>query len=179
MRRALVMLALAAVLVACSGGGDSVEPTVNPTVEPTAAATPDGDRIILEWTREGGIAGFCDGMTVTANHRASLGTCEDPSAELTGQLLPVDWIGQLEAWRGRVASFELTQANPPGTADGMEVRLRFEGRGAAVASEAEQQEIANFSAELFNALKQAQQRVRVRSPDSVRRIATTERDLWP
>ena len=121
---------------------------------------------MLEWRREGGIAGFCDGMTVTANHRASVGTCRDPSAEVTGQLLPVDWIGRLEGWRDGVASFDYTQANPPGTADGMTVTLRFEGRGAVVTSAAERQEIANFAAELFNALRLIQPRVdgRYRAP---------------
>ena len=121
---------------------------------------------MLEWRREGGIAGFCDGMTVTANHRASLGTCEDPRAEVTGRVLPVDWIGQLEGWRDRVASFELREANEPGTADGMEVTLRFEGRGTSEASEAERQEIARFAAELFVVLRAVQPRVdgRYRAP---------------
>jgi len=162
------MLALSVALAACSGGGDSGDPTASSTVEPTAGAEPtvtataNPERVVLEWRREGGIAGFCDGMTVMANHRATLGTCDDPGADLTGQFLPVDWIGALEGWRDRFASFELREANPPGTADGMSVTLRLEGRGSAIATEAEQREIANLAAELFVALQEGQRRVAMR-----------------
>jgi hypothetical protein len=166
--RALVGLALVVGLAAACTGGEGETPTstvtstATATEQPSETATANPDRVVLEWTREAGIAGFCDGMRVTANHRASLGTCEDPGSEVASQFVPVDWIGRLEEWRGRVASFELRQANPPGTADGMEVTLRFEGQGTSEASEAERLEIANFSAELFVALRSAQPRVGVR-----------------
>ena len=167
-RLGLGLLALVAVMAGCSGGDDSGDPTASSTVEPTASAEPsvtataDPERVVLEWRREGGIAGFCDGMTVMANHRATLGTCEDPGGDLTDQILPVDWIGQLESWRDRFASFELRDANPPGTADGMSVTLRLEGRGSLIATEAEQREIANLAAELFVALQEGQRRVAMR-----------------
>lgn len=170
--RALVGLLLVVGLAAACTGDEDETPTSTvtstatateePSVTATATVSPDGDRVVLEWTRAGGIAGFCDGMQVTAGHRASLGTCEDPRSEVTGQVLPIDWIGRIEGWRDRVASFELREANAPGTADGMAVTLRFEGRGSSEASEAEQQEIASFAAELFVALRAVQPRVRVR-----------------
>lgn len=159
---ALVGLVLAVGLAAACTSGEDETPTSTVTSTATATVSPDGERVVLEWRREGGIAGFCDGMTVTANHRATLGTCEDPRATVTGRLLPVDWIGQLEGWRDRFTSFELSEANAPGTADGMSVTLRLEGRGASEASEAEQREMANLAAELFVALQQEQQRVGVR-----------------
>ena len=159
--RALGVFALAAMLaMACTG--DDETPTSTATATATTTADTDGDRVVLEWRREGGIAGFCDGMTVMANHRASLGTCDDPSSEVKSQFLPADFIGRLEVWRDRVASFEYTRADPPNQSDRMTVTLRFEGRGTSEASEAEQQEIANFAAELFVALRQAQPRVEVR-----------------
>jgi hypothetical protein len=171
-RRAIVILALSVVLAACSGGGDSGDPTASSTVQPTAnrgpsvtataTVSPDGERVVLEWRREGGIAGFCDGMTVAANHRATLGTCEDPRAAVIGQLLPMDWIGQVEGWRDRFASFEWEQANLAGTADGMTVTLRLEGRGTSEASEAEQREMAKLAAELFVVLQREQRRVGIR-----------------
>ena len=163
--RSLVIFALAAMLaVACSDGdSDPATPTATATSEPTAAtATADPGRIILKWTREGGIAGFCDGMTVSANHQASLGTCTDPAADVSDQLLPVDWIGPLERWRDRVASFESIFTDPPNQSDRMTVTIRFEGRGTATASEAEQRELAELATELFNALRQVQPRVDVR-----------------
>lgn len=167
--RALGVLVLGVMLAACSGGEDATptstataEPTSSATATATATATPDGERVILEWTREGGIAGFCDGMTVMANHRASLGTCTDTSAEVKSQFLPADWLGQIEVWRDRVASFERTWEDPPNQSDRMTVVVRFEGRGASEASAAEQQELASFAAELFAALQSIQPRVEAR-----------------
>lgn len=150
-RLALGLFALVAMMAGCTS--DEVAPSSTATTVATASPTADPERVVLEWRREGGIAGFCDGMRVTANHRADLGTCEDPSAEVTGQLLPVDWIGQLEGWRDRVGSFEWEQASPAGTVDGMTVTLRLEGRGTSEASEAERREIAKLAAELFVALR--------------------------
>ena len=159
--RVLGMFALAAAfwMAACDGAS---APAATPTTAPPVTVTGDPSLIVLTWTRTGGIAGFCDGMTVTAGHRATLGTCEDPGAEQVRVFLSAEWIERVEEWRDRVGPFEYRHEDPPGQSDRMTVTVQFQGRRAPGASEAEQQEIASFAAELFAALQAIQPRVQVR-----------------
>jgi len=163
MRSSRLFAALALLIVVAAGcnRADEVSPTSTATIAPSPGdtATPDPERVVLEWTRTGGVAGFCDGMTVTANHQATLGTCEDPGANLVTIFLPVDWIDRLERWRDLVASFDRTWEDPPNQSDRMTITLRLQGRGTTAPSEEEQQQIALFAAELHAALRQLNPRV--------------------
>lgn len=155
------MLVLGAALwtAACDGPG---APPATPTTAPAVTVTGDPSLIVLTWTRTGGIAGFCDGMTVSAGHRVTLGTCEDPGAEQVTVFLSAEWVERVEEWRDRVGPFEYRQEDPAGQSDRMTVTVQFQGRRAPGASEAEQQEIASFAAELFTALQSTQPRVALR-----------------
>ena len=150
--RALGIFALAAMLAIAACDGASA-PTATPTTAPAVTVTGDPDLIVLTWTRTGGIAGFCDGMTVTAGHRATLGTCEDPGADQVTVFLSAEWIERVDEWRDRVGPFEYRHEDPPGQSDRMTVTVQFQSWRAPGASEAEQQEIANFAAELFAAIR--------------------------
>jgi hypothetical protein len=106
----------------------------------------DPNAAVLIWTREGGIAGFCDGLTLTAGHRAIVGSCGDPRpAGDAGLLLSSEQIHQFEGWRDEFASFSVEWADDEAVADGMTVRLAFEGRGAVEASDDDRQAIARFA----------------------------------
>ena len=150
--RALGIFALAAMLAIAACDGAST-PTATPTTAPAVTVTGDPSLIVLTWTRTGGIAGFCDGMTVTAGHRATLGTCEDPGADQVTVFLSAEWIERVDEWRDRVGPFEYQHEDPPGQSDRMTVTVQFQGWRAPGASEAEQQEIASFAAELFAAIQ--------------------------
>lgn len=132
-------------------------------MEPTSTVDPDA--IVLSWTREGGIAGFCDGLTLTAGHLADLGTCEDTGlARPDGDLMPTEAIREFEAWRGEFASFEVEWADGSEIADGMTVRLSFIGRGTQVADEDTQRLISDFASRLFFEIAASGPRVQADTP---------------
>lgn len=147
-------LLLVALLAACGNEGDTPSPTSSRTPEPTrtpvATTTVDPTAVVLSWTRAGGIAGFCDGLLLTAGHRVTLGTCEDPPmSSPDGDLASNASIVEFETWRETFASFEVEWDDGPDVADGMAIGLSFVGRGSDIATEDEQREIADFAARLF------------------------------
>ncbi len=142
-------------------------PSASSTLEPPPAATPpveptppvDSETIVLRWTREGGVAGFCDGLLLSAGHLASLGTCEQPGGAFpAGELMPDPAIREFERWRGAFASFEVEWADDEAVADGMTIRLSFAGRGTEDADEDTRRLIAEFAARLFAEFIAAQPR---------------------
>lgn len=149
------LLALTVVIAAaCGSDGDSAARTPSRTPEPTATSVPtataDPSAVVLSWTRSGGIAGFCDGLLLTAGHRVTLGTCEDPPmSSPDGDLASNASIVEFETWRETFASFEVEWDDGPDVADGIAISVSFVGRGSDVATEDEQREIADFAARLF------------------------------
>jgi len=141
---ALGLLLAGALLLGACFGADGDDPTPSATAPPSA--TVDPNTAVLTWTREGGIAGFCDGLTLTAGHRAIVGSCGDPRpAGAAGLLLRSEQIHEFEGWRDEFASFSVEWADDEAVADGMTVRLAFEGRGTVAASDDERQTIARFA----------------------------------
>lgn len=147
---------LLALLAACgSDGGASTTPSPTPRSDLPRTATPeptavDPSAIVLSWTRAGGIAGLCDGLLMTAGHRAILGTCEQPpSPTASGDLAPGESIIEFERWRSTYASFEVEWDDGPDVADGMRIELAFVGRGTEPAGEDVQRQIADFAARLY------------------------------
>jgi hypothetical protein len=142
-------------------GEPTVEPTAKPTAEPTpvATVTADPESVVLGWTRSGGIAGFCDGLLLTAGHMVTLGTCEDPGAGAAdADFAPDEAIREFAEWREQYQSFEVEWADGPEIADGMTVRLSFVGRGSAVADEEVRLAIAEFASRLFFEVSSARPR---------------------
>jgi len=167
-RRVLLVLAsVLATVLATACTDDDEDPatatataTASPSLEPTASSTADPDTIVLSWTREGGIAGFCDGLRLTAGHRAILGTCEDPPMDSPdGDIVPNEAIIEFETWRDEFESFEVEWSDDDATADGMTINLSFEGRGNRPAAEDIRRAIADFAGRLHADLVAAQPRV--------------------
>ena len=114
---------------------------------------------MLRWSREGGIAGFCDGLELTAGHLVMLGTCEDPGGAGDAAISSDALILEFAEWREEFASFEVEWADGPQIADGMTVRLTFVGRGERVADEETQRAIAEFAGRLFAEVSAARPQV--------------------
>jgi hypothetical protein len=159
----LVVLVAAGLLIGACSEADA--PTATPsatetaTSEPTAgpSATVDAGAVVLRWSREGGIAGFCDGLVLTAGHAVTLGTCEDTISPDDGDIAPDDLILEMERFRSDYASFDRVWEDDA-VADGMTVRLSFVGRGDTVADEKTQLAIAEFASRLFVAIQAMQPR---------------------
>lgn len=82
----------------------------------------------LEWRREGGIAGFCDVVTVLAG-TATVSNCATDPPEVVGEVTLTNEQSQLMlTWLEEVAPFEHEQSDGA-VADSMTILLTFEGQG--------------------------------------------------
>jgi hypothetical protein len=105
--------------------------------------------LALAWHREGGIAGFCDDLTVYVTGDVYAAPCNSGQpGEIGRSRLTAAQLAQVYAWIDSFKAFELNKKDPA-TADAMTVRLVFSGVGAKEATDADKQAIANFAQELY------------------------------
>ena len=106
--------------------------------------------VALEWQREGGLAGFCDELSI---YRSG-----DVFASYCGEQMPVDIMhmrldaGQMEIlyeWLDAFQPFEHGQTDDA-TADAMRLQLVFNGDGEMVAQDADKQAMLDFAQGLYN-----------------------------
>jgi hypothetical protein len=87
------------------------------------------------WKREGGIAGFCDVVTVPFGGTATVADCgSDPPAIRSEVELTAEQAQQVSNWVDRLESFNYDHKDPA-TADAMTITLIFEGDGDDEATE--------------------------------------------
>ena len=104
---------------------------------------------VLNWHREGGIAGFCDDLLVYASGEVNTAVCQGGSAEVTRQgTLSASQIEQLQAWLAQFQPFSLEQTDPA-TADAMTLRLSFSGTGTTAPTDSDKQAILGFAAGVY------------------------------
>jgi hypothetical protein len=109
--------------------------------------------IALDWSRNGGIAGFCDLLVVYASGEVLGGDCRAEGGFKEG-VLTAEERAQLEAWLDSYATVAVHESNPPGTADGMEVKLNLYGTGDGQLTESGQQDLVNWTQSVYNRLAQ-------------------------
>jgi len=107
---------------------------------------------VLSWHREGGIAGFCDDLSVyiTGEMYASACRGEQPQ-DLGKRRLTREELAQLYTWVDTLGAFEIEQTDPA-QADAMTIRVLFTGMGPNQANDADKQAIRDFAAQLFASL---------------------------
>lgn len=153
-------LALLIVLLAACGGVTAPAPDATPVAaaSPTPSqATPDatklpgslpGNNAVLSWSRQGGIAGFCDEVVVLADGSYTVSSCVGKYPTQSGQLTSNEYA-QLAGWVQQFASFE----SKPDKAhqvvpDELIFRMSFQGSGTQTASPDEMAAISNFAQDL-------------------------------
>lgn len=99
---------------------------------------------LLSWSREGGIAGYCDTLTVSGDGSYTLESCKGKSK--SGQLSESQ-AELLQFYAARLETFEMGKRDPA-VADAMSTTLTFNGVGAAAASDSEQQAVAALASEI-------------------------------
>jgi hypothetical protein len=105
--------------------------------------------LIFAWHREGGIAGFCDDLTVYVTGIAYATSCRSGAPEDLGRIqLDPTQLETVYGWVDQLQSFEFEQRDPA-TADAMTTRLIFSGAGSQAATEADQAAILAFAEALF------------------------------
>lgn len=105
---------------------------------------------MFQWNRQGGIAGFCDSLTVNTNGEVRYGTCGQPEkqAELTEAEL-----AQLKEWGDKVTGTMIDRSDPEGVSDRMTVTVLISGFGDQSPSADEQQAIVIWMQDLYGRLK--------------------------
>ncbi|MCU0507602.1 MAG: hypothetical protein MUC34_04220 [Anaerolineae bacterium] len=102
----------------------------------------------MGWLRQGGIAGFCDEVSVDASGHATLRSCKNETVAPTWKRLTTDELTKFYGWLDRLGAAE-AEVKDPATADAMTVSLVFSGRGTQQAVEADTSAMMQFGAELL------------------------------
>jgi hypothetical protein len=122
----------------------------------------DGSRVqpatlAMVWKREGGIAGFCDTMTVFRSGEVYTTQCK-PQAEgrmgTFANLLSSDQQKQFMDWIAQLGEEKLDASDPKGVADRMVVTLDLFGTGKKQLTKANQQALFEFAQNLYQKLSQ-------------------------
>jgi len=120
----------------------------------------DGSRIqpatlVLTWKRDGGIAGFCDSLTVFLSGEIYGNQCKSQPNGTMGtfaKLLSSDEKDQFNTWIGEYGSVTLDASDPKGVADGMTLIVELHGVGNGKPGKPVEGEIFSWAQDLFNRL---------------------------
>ena len=120
----------------------------------------DGARVqpatlALTWTREGGIAGFCDRMTVFLSGEVYGNQCRsEPGGTMRtfADLLSAKEQQQFFGWFKKFGQVDLDASDPVGVSDRMEVTLTLSGNGKAMPGKPDQQALFLWAQNLFQKL---------------------------
>ena len=111
--------------------------------------------VAFTWKREGGIAGFCDYMTVYLSGEVHGGSCK-PGQYVEERLIDVlskEEIAKLDKWVKNYGNINIDASDSKGVSDRMVVVLTLIGTGGQQAlSVSNEQELLNFAQELHQQL---------------------------
>ena len=110
-----------------------------------AAAVPS-----LSWHREGGVAGFCDDLTVTGFGEARAGSCGHGEPYPAGTLTEAE-LAQLNEWARKFGAVVIERSDPP-VPDAMSIVVTFTGAGSGQPSQAEQQAMVSWAQAVYDRL---------------------------
>jgi hypothetical protein len=111
--------------------------------------------IAFLWSRDGGIAGFCDDLAVYLSGLVIPTSCKVNQANSQKSVyLSSDQLDQLYTWIDKYATTEYSKIDPPNIMDGMSILMTFNGTGTQEISELNWQEMQSFASSLyFSAIK--------------------------
>ncbi|HEX2989368.1 MAG TPA: hypothetical protein VHO49_01760 [Anaerolineales bacterium] len=101
----------------------------------------------LTWSRSGGIAGFCDNLTIYLSGEVRGTNCKSsqPVVKRLSELLSADEIATLNEWISRYGLVEIDASDPEGVSDRMTINLRLTGTGTELLTDpATQQVLVQF-----------------------------------
>ena len=107
--------------------------------------------VAMTWKRDGGIAGFCDYMTVYLSGEVHVSSCKQGQyvEQRLIDVLSEDEIAKLDEWLGKYGNLNIDASNPKGVSDRMVVVLTFTGVGNdQTVTSSDQQELVKFAQEL-------------------------------
>ena len=104
--------------------------------------------VLMRWKREGGIAGFCDHVTVYLSGEVHRGSCKTDESvqERVSNILSEAEIAKLEDWIQEYGTVNIDASDPKGVSDRMVVTLEFMGLGSQeTISSANEKELLEFA----------------------------------
>jgi hypothetical protein len=113
--------------------------------------------VLMTWKREGGIAGFCDHLTVYLSGEVQASSCNNNQAvqKRLIDVLSKEEIAQLDEWLQSYGNVSIDASDPKGVADRMVVTLEFLGVGnQETVSSANEQQLIEFAQSLHQKLYQ-------------------------
>ncbi len=111
--------------------------------------------LALTWKREGGIAGFCNGLTVFLSGEVYGNDCRsEPNGTMMvfSNLISPKEQKQFFEWAGSLEKLSVDASDPAGVSDRMVVTLEFFGNGSGEMTEADQQALFEFAQGLYQKL---------------------------
>jgi hypothetical protein len=108
--------------------------------------------VALTWTREGGIAGFCDTLTIYLSGEVQGSNCKggDMVEKSISELLSPAEIAIMNEWVSKYGEIHIDVSDPKGTADGMSMKLTMYGMGTQQQMvKASQQQLLTFAQDLY------------------------------
>ena len=109
----------------------------------------------LTWKREGGIAGFCDNLTVFRSGEVYTSQCKGEGKMGTfASLLSASEQAQFNKWMAQFGSANLDASDPAGVADRMMVTLNLFGNGNKQPTKVEKKALFEFAQNLYQKLNQ-------------------------
>ena len=107
--------------------------------------------VLMRWKREGGIAGFCDYVTVYLSGEVHKSSCKNgqPGEERLSDVLSEAEIAKLNGWVEEYGTVTIDASDPKGVSDRMVVTLEFVGLGSQeTISSANEKELLEFAQSL-------------------------------
>jgi hypothetical protein len=111
--------------------------------------------LALSWQREGGIAGFCDDLTVYLSGEVYGSSCKSgESVAALKETLSADELTQFNDWLTQYGQVSLDASDPQGVADRMQLALSLYGSGEQQPDKSEQQVMFSFAQSLYAKINQ-------------------------
>jgi hypothetical protein len=108
--------------------------------------------VAITWKREGGLAGFCDYMTVFLSGEVHVSSCKQGEI-IEGRLIDTlseNEMAQFDEWLTNYGNVTIDASDPKGVSDRMVVMLTFMGTGSQqTLSPSNERELVNFVQELY------------------------------
>lgn len=106
--------------------------------------------IALAWHREGGIAGFCDDISVYLTGEVYATSCKSGAPTGLGRSrLDAAQLTQIYTWVDNLDEFEISQSDGEGVMDSLTTYLAFSGTGSQQPDEEVKEAILKFASELY------------------------------
>jgi len=107
--------------------------------------------VALTWSRSGGIAGFCDSLTIYLSGEVQGTNCKNGEVveKSLNELLAPEQIATMNEWLLKYGVVDIDASDPAGVADAMSVKLHLAGLGTEkMTSKAIQQVLLQFIQDL-------------------------------